>query len=127
MRDRIVSALVGFLLGVSCNASLTRSGDVSEEIRTEWGIGQGRAFQVAGDVVYGVHPEMFRIEAMPGPFMCGDELAQGCYSSSSRRIRYNRETPSAVRHEAGHAILHVLGWDCWRRFEHEDFPYGCHP
>lgn len=54
-----------------------------------------------------------------GPFMCGDELANGCFSTGGPTITWNTETPSVIRHECMHGILYVLGDKRWRCVEHE--------
>lgn len=97
--------------------------EITPEIRIEWGIAQLRLATVGLEDAYDVHPGMFRWREHPGPFKCGIYLANGCYTIGnsaipSGLIRFNAETPTVVRHEAGHAILHKLGED-WRCYEHD--------
>lgn len=91
---------------------------VSDWIRLEWNIAQSIiATDWELDSAFGVHPDRFKFEEMPGPFKCGDmDLAAGCYKSSSKTIQYDVNSPNVVRHEAGHAILHALGgnWKCYQ-------------
>ena len=102
---------------MGCQAFPTRTRDVPDWLRHEWSIGQERASsRVTG--AYSVQPEQFHFEAMPGPFDCGGILANGCYSSGTGKIRYNRRTPDVIKHEAGHAILNRLGHPDWRCYEH---------
>lgn len=111
----------------SCALPPTSPKDIPDWIRDEWAIGQERVALAMGDIpaIYDILLEMFYLEEMPGVFKCNGVWANGCYSSGKHRIRYNKDTPSVIRHEAGHAILHRLQMVCWHNFEHTEFPYGC--
>ena len=86
-------------------------------IEAEWAIGQLETVAVIGDKAYEIWPHHFHWQEEPGPFMCGKILANGCYSSS-KLIRWNIQTPTVIRHEAGHAILHKAGVR-WREWQHD--------
>ena len=101
-----------------CNASLTRSKDVPQWLRVVWREGQERVERVAGTDAYSVHPEQFEFVEKANPFYCDKVYAVGCYHSGQRSITYWSQQPKVIRHEAGHAILHVLGSDNWRCYEH---------
>lgn len=115
--------VVATLLG--CISPLTPTGDLPAWVHDEWAVGQESVEALIGPEAHTIHPEMFQWEAVDGVFDCGGKRANGCFSPSRRLVRYNTETPSVVRHEAGHAILWKLGRECWRDYEHIDYPYGC--
>lgn len=64
-------------------------------------------------------------EAIPGPIVCGDNdpvTVAGCFFPDRLHIAYNPTIPDQpwlLRHEAGHAILHLLGDRHMHCFEHE--------
>lgn len=98
----------------------TGPGEIPEWIRGEWVIAQGKVATVYGRPEgRGIPPEQVRWEAIEGTLECGGVKANGCYDPGRREIRYNSLTPEVVRHEAGHAILHILGDPRWRGYEHE--------
>jgi hypothetical protein len=65
-----------------------------------------------------VRPEDFTFKYHPDQFMCGGELADGCFTSSARTIGYNVQQIHVIQHEAGHAILYALHDDRWKCYGH---------
>jgi len=64
----------------------------------------------------------------PGPFNCNDNNIpdNGCYRHGLGKhgsIEWNAQTPSVLHHEIGHAILHKLGYSCWKEYQHTE--RGC--
>lgn len=123
--------LAGWLIlaMAGCEASLTRPSEVPEWILAEWHIAQDRLSSLTGDArVYDISPEQFRFREKEATFDCGGQLAVGCFTHGFGRaptISYWTEKPTVIRHEAGHAILWKLGYECFPRYEHEEWPYGC--
>lgn len=62
----------------------------------------------------------------PGPFECAGKPANGCYGHGFGKhdtIEWNAKTPHVLHHEIGHAILHKLGYSCWKEYQHTE--RGC--
>lgn len=48
---------------------------------------------------------------------CAGTLTGGCYRDGL--IEYWVDQPDAIRHEAGHAVLHRMGYEDWRLWQHD--------
>jgi hypothetical protein len=117
-----------FLAGIlvvfaACAGGPTGPNVVTDEeaiIKAEWKIAQAKIKKDFGltkaDLIL---PNLFTFKAIDGPFKCANvEDANGCYHGSHGLIEWNRQTPTVIRHEAGHAILHYLDHPEWRCYEH---------
>lgn len=60
----------------------------------------------------------FRYKQHDGMFYCGDILTAGCYDYTLGLIEWTVTESYVLRHEMGHAILHRLGYKCWRDYQH---------
>ena len=61
-----------------------------------------------------------------GSFDCGGVEANGCYRTGLGKhdsVEWNKNTPHVLQHEIGHGILHKLGYDCWKDYQHTE--KGC--
>lgn len=66
-----------------------------------------------------VRPDQFKWGAKETAFLCDGRESIGCYSPRFRLIQWNIQTPTVIRHEAGHAILHHLDDARYSCYEHE--------
>jgi hypothetical protein len=89
-------------------------------IEAEWAIAQAKIKKdYCLEKVDLIKSYLFTFKAIDGPFKCGDkEDRNGCYHPNHGLIEWNRQTPTVIRHEAGHAILHYLDHPDWRCYEH---------
>lgn len=87
----------------------------AEVIRSEWataqsllsGVGVGRTGLVVPQVCTWVpHDGMFKTSASYTGW------ANGEFDPNTFTIKWNTQTPSVIRHEAGHAILHFVDHPC---------------
>ena len=116
-----------FFTSCAAIASLTGPGEdilPGEEkiISEEWAICRERLVVLGIDEAKAIPWTDFKWRSEAYPFKCNGIEAGGCYSTSSKLIRWWRERPTVIRHECGHAILHVLGYKCWKCYEHECGP-----
>jgi hypothetical protein len=110
------------LLALQACQTATAPTVVDPTIHAEWIIAQSRLTCLGTHNVEKVTPEQFSWEEIPGQFDCGfQSYKNGCYSPTLRLIQWNTQTPTVIRHEAGHAILHALGNPWWRCYEHGDY------
>ena len=96
-----------------------------DTIDTEWVIAHNdlKARGVPELKLQSVQKHDFSWKEMPGVFECGGVQANGCYTrrtGSHSLIRWNKDTPSALRHEIGHGILDKLGYSCWNEYQHTE-------
>lgn len=91
-------------------------------IAEQWGICQDKLIGLGVKRAYSVSWTDFRWRSETYPFECGGVEAAGCYDTASKLIRWWREKPHVIAHECGHAILHVLGYDCHSCYEHDCGP-----
>ena len=84
-----------------------------ELIQLEWGIGQDEVAAIYGGQAFDHSWVEVGWEAIDGRFKCGRVLSNGCYQHNAFRktIRWNTQTPKVIRHEAGHAIIDLMGKD----------------
>lgn len=117
-------ALVLVLL-CSCDGLLTKSTPVTTDwqdtVHAEWAKARSSliAAGVPADRIDTV--QYHDISWLPSdtmPFPCGTTGAVGCYDTVNRTITWYIHEPDVLQHEIGHAILHILGYDCWADWEH---------
>lgn len=109
--------LLVFILG--CQSISGPSDAYHSIIEAEFAIAQEKVAREYTIQAWAVSVGDFSWQRHNGPFMCGDELANGCFHYPSRTITWNVQTPQVIRHEAGHALLYALGYyDKWRCYEH---------
>lgn len=115
----MLKRLVPVAIMASCN--ICGPSSVEPWVQEEWTIAQSKlATQYSLPEANEVSPELVRWEPRPGPFYCGSKLSNGCFSTRwGPKVQYNVQTPSVVRHEAGHAILWILNDARWRCYEHK--------
>jgi hypothetical protein len=119
---RLGTVLIGWVILIGCEASLTRPGEVPDWIREEWKIGQDLLVERAGSGVYNVHPEHFSFVEHDGIVDC--DYPNGCNGKfvhgfgHTPTIHYNKLTPTVIHHEAMHAILWKLGHPDFECIEH---------
>jgi len=105
-----------------CSAGPAGPTEIPEWIRVEWAIGECRVAALNPPPKRNPQANLldgYRFIEEPGVFRCGNQPeANGCHSYGSRTIRYNVQTPTVIRHEAGHAILHALSDPRASEFEH---------
>lgn len=115
-------AIIGLVLTALCllRCEATTSPDaIPDHVRAEWAIAQQRVEAHYDEPrARFIHPEQFGWRVKSDLFWCGDILANGCFSTPSGTITYNRHVPEVIRHEAGHAILWKLNHPDWRCWEH---------
>jgi hypothetical protein len=87
----------------------------------EWQIAQDKLTQPPWNEsrAYDVSPWHVNWREHEGTFDCGGVEANGCYKTQGGgTVIWNTLTPTVIRHEAGHAILHKLGRKDWKCYEH---------
>jgi len=102
-----------------------RFGEYETIIRAEWKVAQDRLAVLGVERSSKVPPDICKFEAREGRITTDVTAAgwtNGLFYPSSFRIVWNVETPGVLRHEAGHAILLFLDYDCWDCYEHECGP-----
>jgi hypothetical protein len=118
----ILLLIAVILLWTGCSTLFAPSEIVLKDewptILREWKIAQDKLYERGVWRAHLVGAEAFTFRSKPGPFMCGDIWANGCYEYPSQVITWNRQKPHVIRHEAGHAILRRLGYSCSSCYEH---------
>lgn len=110
-------ALAVLLLMSGCSLPTSSDADLDPLMVEEFNVAK-ETLEAWGVRVW-VGPDDFLIIPRPDAFTCGTTLgANGCYDPNSRRIDWNTKTPTVLRHEFGHGILHIEGFSCWREYEH---------
>ena len=105
--------LVCVLLGaVSCSPTSPSELPIAYEevIRSEWTIAQKLLFDVGVTRSDLVKPNQCTWIPHDGPLPYNGGYANGLFRPYT--IRWNVRTPTVLRHEAGHAILHFLDHPC---------------
>jgi len=108
------------MLGIASCASTIGPKTLDPIIVAEWKSGQEELVE-AGWPKHRVQifvPQLFKFKKFDDTFECGPVVANGCFQPP-KTIMYNAQTPHAIRHEAGHAILYRMGVWCWRDWKHE--------
>lgn len=89
--------------------------DPVDIVEAEFALAQTKVAEEYTIRAWRVTADDFNWKRYSGPFMCGDELANGCFHYPSRTISWNSQVPRVIRYEACHGILYVLGfYDDWR-------------
>jgi len=97
-----------------------RFGEYEPLIRAEWAVAQEK-LAAKGVDVHLAPPEICTFTAVEGKIATSASptgWANGTFNPNTFRVRWNTETPGVLRHEAGHAILHFLDYDCASCYEH---------
>lgn len=99
--------------------SLWREGQQAlAQLGREWVAAGGRP--LAGDV-FSLGPEHFRFVRHREPLAVKGEPVAGYFDPATRTVHYQESlADGAIPHEAGHAILYVLGDPRWRCVFHGD-------
>ena len=83
----------------------------------EWQIAQEKLSKLPWSVeAYKVERWDVKWRESDGPFYCGNVWANGCHIEGT--IVWNIQTPTVIRHEAGHAILYKLKDPRYKEYEH---------
>jgi hypothetical protein len=111
--------IIGMMVLLGCNGSPTGPSDYTI-YETEWAIAVAdlQARGVPKERLDRLSWSSFTYRPTKGLFYCGDILTGGCYYSTGT-IKWCECTPTALRHEMGHGILHRLGYRCWTDYQHE--------
>jgi hypothetical protein len=123
-RIMIMSMLqIAMISLLRCDTHTGPTKPLEDFIIREWGIAQMKLIEEGWAdefQITRVLPEQFDFRPRAGTFPCGDAYeANGCFSPPNNII-YNLDTPTVIRHEAGHAILYKLGDDRWKCYEHSE-------
>jgi hypothetical protein len=100
--------------GLGCATSTSPSGlppAYEAVIRSEWAIAQRMLAEAGVDRTELAVPELCTWIPHDGGFGDGG-YTNGLFTPNSFTIKWNIHTPTVLRHEAGHAILHFLDHPC---------------
>lgn len=94
-------------------------------IRSEWAIAQAKLESAGVEGALVVPPEICTWIAKDGKIASSSSptgWANGTFNPVTYVVRWNTETPGVIRHEAGHAILRFLDFECSSCYEHDCGP-----